>query len=61
MLATTPVKGMRVVERPALTLTAAGVADNRRFFLVDERGRLVNAKHVGELGTVVASYDDAAR
>ena len=49
---------MRVVERPALTLTTAGVADNRRFFLVDERGRLVNGKHVGELGTVVARYDD---
>ena len=49
---------MRVVERPALTLTTAGMADDRRFFLVDERGRLANGKHVGELGTVVASYDD---
>jgi len=60
VLATTPVKGLRVVERPALTLTPAGVTDNRRFFLVDERGRLVNGKHVGELGAVVASYDDGA-
>lgn len=50
---------MRVVEHPALTLTTAGAADDRRFFLVDERGRLVNGKNVGELGTVVAGYDDA--
>ena len=57
MLATTPVKGLRVVERPELTLTTSGVPDNRRFFLVDERGRLVNGKHVGELGTVVARYE----
>jgi uncharacterized protein YcbX len=51
------VKGLRVLERPALTLTASGEADNRRFYLVDERGWLVNAKHCGELGTVVAAYD----
>jgi uncharacterized protein YcbX len=60
-LATTPVKGLRVVSRDALTLTAAGEPDNRRFYLVDERGRLINAKHVGELGTVVADYDHGAR
>jgi uncharacterized protein YcbX len=57
VLAYTPVKGMRVVEHPSLELTTAGVPDNRRFFLVDERGRLVNGKHVGELGTVVARHD----
>jgi uncharacterized protein YcbX len=38
-------------------LTARGERDNRRFYLVDERGWLVNGKHVGELGTVVADYD----
>jgi uncharacterized protein YcbX len=37
------------------------VPDDRRFFLVDERGRLVNGKHVGELGSVVAAYDGDAR
>ncbi len=42
-----------------MTLTAAGAPDDRRFYLVDERGRLVNGKHVGELGTVVADYDHA--
>jgi uncharacterized protein YcbX len=60
VLAATPVKGTRIVEHPALTLTASGVPDNRRFFLVDERGWLVNGKHVGELGTIVAGYADPA-
>ena len=50
-------KGLRVVARDALTLGAAGAPDNRRFYLVDERGWLVNGKHVGELGSVVADYD----
>jgi uncharacterized protein YcbX len=57
----TPVKGLRVVARDALALTAAGEPDNRRFYLIDERGWLVNAKHVGELGTVVADYDHSDR
>ena len=43
-LQTTPVKGLRVVARDAIELTAAGVADDRRFYLVDERGRMVNGK-----------------
>jgi uncharacterized protein YcbX len=60
VLATTPVKGLRVTEHPALTLTRSGVPDNRRFFLVDERGWLVNGKHVGELGTIVAGYEAPA-
>ena len=53
-------KALRILERSALTLTASGVADDRRFFLVDERGWLVNGKRVGALGTIVASYDDGA-
>jgi uncharacterized protein YcbX len=61
-LATTPVKGLRVVARPALTLQASGAPDDRRFYLVDERRRMVNGKHLGALSTVVAEYrhDDRA-
>jgi uncharacterized protein YcbX len=61
-LATTPVKGLRVVARTALTLQASGAPDDRRFYLVDERGRMVNGKLVGALNTVVAEYrhDDRA-
>jgi uncharacterized protein YcbX len=55
-LATTPVKGLRVVARPELTLAPSGAPDNRRFYLVDERGWMVNGKHAGTLSTVVADY-----
>ena len=55
-LSATPVKGLRVVGTQSLTLDASGDPDNRRFYLVDERGRMVNGKTVGELSTVVASY-----
>src|SRR4051794_17573086 len=60
-LSTTPVKGLRVVGAQSLTLDASGDPDNRRFFLVDERRRMVNGKNAGELNTVVASYDHAER
>jgi len=60
-LATTPVKGLRVVAAQRLALDAAGAPDNRRFYLVDERGRMINGKHAGELSTVVAGYDHDTR
>ncbi len=55
-LATTPIKGLRVVAASRLTLGESGAADDRRFYLVDERGRMVNGKIVGELHTIVADY-----
>ena len=55
-LATTPVKGLRVVAQPELTLESSGAPDNRRFYVVDERGWMVNGKTIGALSTVVADY-----
>jgi uncharacterized protein YcbX len=60
-LSTTPVKGLRVAGAQSLTLGASGDPDNRRFYLVDERRRMVNGKNVGELSTVIASYDHDER
>jgi uncharacterized protein YcbX len=60
-LATTPVKGMRVQSPCSLELGPQGVAGDRRFYLVDERGRLMNGKHVGMLPSVEADYADDAR
>jgi uncharacterized protein YcbX len=37
------------------------VAENRRFYLVDARGRLANGKVVGELQALSAEYTDADR
>jgi len=55
-LATTPVKGLRLVAACELTLGASGAPDDRRFYVVDERGRMVNGKRSGALCTVVADY-----
>jgi uncharacterized protein YcbX len=60
-LQTTPVKGLRVVARQALELTPTGAREDRRFYLVDERGRMVNGKQLGMLNEIVAAYDDDAR
>jgi uncharacterized protein YcbX len=56
-LATTPVKGLRLVQRDELMLESTGVAGNRAFYLVDDRARLVNGKLVGILTAVRADYD----
>lgn len=56
-LSTTPVKGTALHSPTALTLDRDGVADNRRFHLVDGRRRLFNGKHHGPLVRVRAEYD----
>lgn len=56
-LASTPIKGTRIMPRSSLVLGPSGAADDRRFYLVDERGRMVNGKQIGELCAVVAVYD----
>ncbi len=58
-IATTPVKGLQVRPRTEVVLTETGVADNRRFYLIDDRSRMVNGKRVGSLTAVVADYDPA--
>jgi hypothetical protein len=60
-LATTPVKGLRLRPRNELTLGLSGVPDNRCFYLIDDRDRMLNGKQVGALCTVVADYDLATR
>jgi uncharacterized protein YcbX len=60
-LQTTPVKGLRVVAREWVQLTLSGVTEDRRFYLVDERARVVNGKQLGMLNEIVAAYDHAAR
>jgi len=59
-LATTAVKGLHLCAREALTLERTGVAENRRFYLIDERARMVNGKMIGVLAAVRADYEPAA-
>jgi uncharacterized protein YcbX len=55
-----PVKGLGLVHPARVTLERRGVRENRRFYLVDDRGRLVNGKRLGALVGVVPTYDEAA-
>jgi len=57
----TAIKGLRVAPREELMLERDGVRENRRFYLVDERGRLVNGKHLGGLTELRSEYGDAER
>jgi uncharacterized protein YcbX len=57
-LATTPIKGLRVSARRQVMLERAGIRGDRCFYLIDERGRMINGKHLGALNTVVAELDD---
>ncbi|MGZ4168556.1 MAG: MOSC domain-containing protein [Solirubrobacteraceae bacterium] len=56
-LVTTPVKGTRVHEVPHIELGDRGARGDRAFFVIDERGWMMNGKNFKTLQTVVADYD----
>jgi uncharacterized protein len=58
-LTVAPVKGLALVEVDELELTRAGVAENRRFYLVDEDGRRYGLLRDGRLALVRPAYDAA--
>lgn len=60
-LAFTPVKATRLHTVDRLELGPEGVSDNRRFYVIDDRDRMINSKIVGELQTVIADYSHADR
>jgi uncharacterized protein YcbX len=56
-LALTPVKGLRICAREEVMLERTGARGNRCFYLIDERGRMVNGKRIGALSAVRAEFD----
>jgi uncharacterized protein YcbX len=60
-LALTPVKGTRLQQVQELWLDASGVRENRRFYLVDEQGEMLNATRLGQLQTIVSTYSEEQR
>jgi uncharacterized protein YcbX len=61
-LAIAPVKGLGLVHPDQVLLGRSGVRNDRRFYLVDPDGRLVNNKNCGELMQVRPEVtDDAGR
>jgi uncharacterized protein YcbX len=60
-LSIAPIKGTRVREVETVTLDRGGVRADRRFLLVDDRDRMINGKHLGELTALVADYAHSDR
>lgn len=58
-LAVTPVKGTRLHAVAEIELDSDGARDDRRFFVIDERNRMLNGKQLGALHSVVAEFVDA--
>lgn len=56
-LSITPVKGLALSHPDEVTITPTGVPENRRFFLVDERGKLLDRTRDGPLYGVEAECD----
>jgi uncharacterized protein YcbX len=59
-ISVSPVKGLALRQLDRCELTAAGVAGDRAFFLVDGDDRLVNSKGLGVLQQIVPRFDDEA-
>jgi len=60
-LAITPVKGTRLKAVDSVALQEGGVRENRRFYVIDQDGRMLNGKVLGDLNAVVADYYDDRR
>jgi uncharacterized protein YcbX len=56
----TPIKGTALQHVDEVTFGDAGIAGNRRFHLIDERGRLVSGSVFGPLVQVEVEHDRAA-
>jgi uncharacterized protein len=54
----TAVKGTRLRAVDAIALEDDGARGNRRFFVIDDRDRMVNGKSIGALQAVVTSFDE---
>lgn len=60
-LAITPVKGTQLRGVDSLRLDRNGARENRRFFLIDDQGEMVNSLRLAPLHSVVSDYDDSNR
>ena len=60
-LSVTPVKAMRLHQVDTIELDEYGARGDRCFYVIDERGRMVNGKQFARLQTVVPDYDPAAQ
>lgn len=52
-----PVKSMALVPLESVSLELGGITNDRRFYLVNQQGRLLSRRQVGKLAQLVASWD----
>lgn len=55
-----PIKGLAIEERVSIELRSNGVEDDRRYCIVDEGGRMLNAKRAQRFVTIRPVLDEAA-
>jgi uncharacterized protein len=60
-LAIAPVKAMRLRTVDAVELDDYGAVGDRRFYVVNARGRMVNGKQHAALQTIIPNYEPATR
>ncbi len=60
-LSLAPVKGLRIARRESVRLERRGVIGDRCFYLIDDRGRMVNSKHNGALHEISAELDEGGQ
>lgn len=58
-LSIAPVKSMALIHPPRIRLESFGVAENRRFYMVDDRGVLLNGVKFGRFVQIRAEHDAA--
>lgn len=61
LLSTTPVKGLALHHPRSISLTRHGAAGDRRFYLVDESGKLQSCTRNPELYGLTAAWDQDSR
>jgi hypothetical protein len=57
-LSTTPIKGTRLRTVEEIELGPTGARGDRRFYVIDDRGRMVNGKVVVDLQTVTSDWSE---
>ena len=53
----TPLKGTALHHPAEIEITSAGITGDRRFYLVEESGRMLSGAKFGQLVTIVADHD----
>ena len=57
---TAPVKSLAVQRRQAVQVGTRGIPEDRRFYLIDQRGQLLTQREMGKLTQIKASFDVAS-